>query len=67
MLSPRELEVLGLMADGLTNGEIADTLVVSVATVKTHVRSVLAKLDARDRVQAVLVAHQHQLGSARRR
>lgn len=56
-LSPREREVLGLMASGLTNGEIADHLVLSLATVKTHVRSILAKVDARDRVQAVLVAH----------
>jgi len=58
-LSAREREVLGLMAAGVTNTEIAERLVVSLATIKTHVRSILAKLDARDRVQVVLLAHRY--------
>ena len=56
-LTPREREVLVLMAQGAANLEIAAQLVLSEATVKTHVGRVLAKLDARDRVQAVLIAH----------
>lgn len=63
VLSPREREVLTLVADGLTNDEIATRLMVSIATVKTHVRSILAKLAARDRVHAVLIAHRHGLVS----
>ena len=58
-LSPREREVLGLMASGLTNQEIGERLFVSLATVKTHVRSILAKTDSRDRIQAVLLAQEH--------
>ena len=57
-LTPREREILTLMAQGMSNQEIADDLVVSATTVKTHVGNVLAKLDVRDRVQAVVVAYE---------
>ncbi|MEU0563558.1 response regulator transcription factor [Dactylosporangium sp. NPDC006015] len=56
-LSDRELEVLGRIGAGLSNTEIAADLVISMATVKTHVRHILAKLDVRDRAQAIVVAH----------
>jgi len=61
MLTERELEVLRLMATGRSNGEIAAELFLGEATVKTHVGHVLAKLSARDRVQAVVVAYESGL------
>ena len=57
-LTPREKEILVLISQGMSNAEIADSLVVSATTVKTHVGNVLAKLDVRDRVQAVVVAYE---------
>jgi DNA-binding NarL/FixJ family response regulator len=57
-LTDREAEVLRLMASGLSNVEISERLFVSIQTIKTHVGNVLAKLGARDRTQAVIVAYE---------
>ncbi len=66
-LSPREREVLGLIAHGHSNREIARDLAIGEQTVKTHVRSILAKLGLRDRVQAAIFAVRHQADSREHR
>jgi DNA-binding NarL/FixJ family response regulator len=63
LLTDRECEVLGLVATGLSNSEVAEHLHISPATAKTHVAHLLTKLDARDRVQLVIIAYQAGLAN----
>jgi DNA-binding NarL/FixJ family response regulator len=63
LLTERECEVLGLVATGMSNAEIATRLCISPATAKTHVAHLLTKLDARDRVQLVIIAYQAGLAT----
>jgi len=65
VLTDRELEVLTMVARGLSNAEIAEQLTISPATAKTHVAHLLTKLDARDRIQLVILAYQSGLVPAR--
>lgn len=64
-LTPREVEVLTLIAEGLSNHEIADRLFISEATVKTHINNIFSKAELRDRAQAVVYAMRHGLTASR--
>jgi DNA-binding NarL/FixJ family response regulator len=66
-LTPRELEVLQLLATGMSNSEIATTLFLGETTIKTHVTRILMKLGVRDRVQAVVVAYETGLARPKHR
>jgi DNA-binding NarL/FixJ family response regulator len=61
-LTQREAEILGLIAEGLTNGEIAERLFLSNHTIKTHINRIFAKTGSRDRVAAIAYARQHHIG-----
>lgn len=61
-LTQREVEILGLIAQGLTNGEIADRLFLSNHTIKTHINRIFAKTGSRDRVAAIAYAQRHNIG-----
>jgi len=63
VLTERELEVLTMVARGMSNAEIAEELTISPATAKTHVAHLLTKLDARDRIQLVIIAYQSGLAN----
>ena len=60
-LSSRELDTLKLIAENLTNQEIAEALFISITTVKTHVRNILLKLEAKNRIEAVSIAREKGL------
>jgi DNA-binding CsgD family transcriptional regulator len=61
-LTQREAEILGLVAQGLTNGEIAERLFLSNHTIKTHINRIFAKTGSRDRVAAIAYAQRHNIG-----